>query len=153
MISIWRTIPLSDKSAEQKIMELAHLTSVRSGSVITIRVNKNYLVAMVSHNLRTNVDIEVLSTVDWSILFTVKDCTSVSDEFYFVDNIMIIQLIREDLARQGIWWVYHILILCWLVLSKFLTNFSCSPFLFRLIDCDKKSSKDIHIKTAGPVLG
>ena len=107
MISIWRTIALSDTKAQPKIMELAHHTIVRSGSVVSnVRVNKNYLVAMVARTIITNVDIEVLSTADWSILFTIKGCIDTSDlilnEFYFVDNIMIIQLIREDLARQGI---------------------------------------------------
>ena len=103
MISIWRTIALNDTKAQPKIMELAHRTIVRSGSVVyNVRVNKNYLVAMVARTIITNVDIEVLSTADWSILFTIKGCIDTSDEFYFVDNIMIIQSIREDLARQGI---------------------------------------------------
>ena len=111
MISIWRTIALSDTKAQPKIMELAHRTIVRSGSVVSnVRVNKNYLVAMVARTIITNVDIEVLSTADWSILFTIKGCIDTSDlilnEFYFVDDIMIIQLIS-----QGIRWIYRILIL------------------------------------------
>ena len=103
MISIWRTIALSDTKAQPKIMELAQRTIVRSGSVVSnVRVNKKYLVAIVARTIITNVDIEVLSTADWSILFTIKGCIATFDEFYLIDNIMIIQLFREDLASQGI---------------------------------------------------